>query len=194
MPAKVAVASHQSFVQKHLNEILLVSFAWWAVITFLAISFYLTHTVPAQSIRGGQTPATQSAPAQIDQTPATQSDPVRTVQTSTTKSVPIHFAAATLDPSVAIAITGDNTMWRLTAEGWQDISRMVEQEQPTSQTFQNIHPAIWTALMLLAASILVIMVSSDKEVKRLFRRQTKNDTQPRNVPPLNPMFPPVAKK
>jgi hypothetical protein len=194
MPKAIAHANHQNLVQKHLNEILLVSFAWWAVITFLAISFYLTQTVPAQSIGGGNTPANQPAPAQTQQPSAEQPTPVQAVQISTKQSVPTHLAAARLAPNGSIAITGDNTMWRLTADGWQDISRMVEQEQPTNQIFQDIHPAIWTALMLLAASILVIMVSSDKDVKRLFGRENKSDSQPRTAPPLNPMFPPVAKK
>ena len=68
----------------------------------------------------------------------------------------------------------DNTMWRYTSDGWRDISMAVDPPPANKPFIEGVHPAIWTAMLLLASLLLLVRASSDEELKTLLSRSSNH--------------------
>ncbi|MEL7498699.1 MAG: hypothetical protein AAFN77_13915 [Planctomycetota bacterium] len=64
--------------------------------------------------------------------------------------------------------SAENTiMWRYTNEGWQDVSALIVPEDQSSEGIENVHPLVWSALVALGVSMLVIWASNESDIAKL---------------------------
>ena len=94
----------------------------------------------------------------------------------TLQKMPLQFVSDTCASlsrtNLTATIAPDNTMWRRTTDGWQDISMAVDPPPANNYVLEGVHPAIWTAMLLLSSLLLLIMASSNHDVKKLLGQQS----------------------
>ena len=163
----------------------LVSFGAFVIVVLLSIAFIWYDTAnPPQSnkagVNHGEVDHSEDGQVQNRQLkgvlPETPNDsvaaagptpllkPRRFVSSAATGLTWIIQLNATLSP--------DNTMWRYTQDGWHDISMMANPPPVNKSGLQGIHPAIWTAMLLLSSLLLLIMASNDADIKKLLSRSS----------------------
>ena len=72
-----------------------------------------------------------------------------------------------------VQATADNPTgsYRFTTNGWEDSSNWrINGEETKVKFIDNIHPLIWTLIVVLVAFGLAILVSDDKNVERLWSK------------------------
>ena len=91
--------------------------------------------------------------------------------TPTLQKRPLRFVSATSACLSRIplnaTLTLDNTMWRYTKDGWNDISMAADPPPVNKPLLEGVHPVIWTAMLLLSSLLLLIMAASDEEIRNL---------------------------
>ena len=74
-------------------------------------------------------------------------------------------------PTVAAATEATPNPWRYTRNGWEDSRQWtLAQEQIRVEWIDQIHPLLWTTLVVLAGLIALIGLSDDVTCDRLLRR------------------------
>lgn len=59
-------------------------------------------------------------------------------------------------------------MWRYTNEGWQDVASLIEPQPESSPVLEKVHPLVWTGVIVLGVSMLMVFASNDEDVEGLF--------------------------
>lgn len=158
-----------NFYYKHLSEIWIVSIGAMAVIVFLSSAFYFYDANkvegPAPAIgHVNSQPNSEDLIADFRSDSFSNQGPILIHQffgwSSQFAIASTHFHAV---------VSPNNTMWRYTVDGWQDISLMAEQNEPAQSMLQSVHPLIWTTLTLLGVLLLLVMASSENEVNKLVK-------------------------
>lgn len=60
-------------------------------------------------------------------------------------------------------------MWRYTSEGWQDVAALIEPQPESSPVLEKVHPLVWTGVIVLGVSMLMVFASNDEDVEELFK-------------------------
>jgi len=154
-----------------------------AIVAFLSVAFlwFDASNLPTNNPSTGEThhPALFKRPdKQPDVEPSAPSqDLIATTRTSFAKA-PIKFTSASLGSldygNLNATFTLDKTIWRYTTDGWQDISKANNRSQTPKPLLENVHPAIWTTMLILASLLLLLMFCSERDVNRLLSPATHN--------------------
>jgi hypothetical protein len=180
MPTKKS--NHRSnstnFYSKHVAEIWILSIGVMAIVLFLSASFYWFDATniegPNRSIRrvdrkakSEELIASHESEIFIDHAAGLVNGVIRWSS---------DFAVSSM--TFGAVVSPDNSMWRYTNDGWKDISLMAEQGPTTEPLLESVHPWIWTALMLFGVLLMLVMASSEKEVRKLMGHEPELADRP----------------
>ncbi len=160
--------TQSNFDNKYSAKIVCFSVSVVAVVVFLSVAFFWfdATNLPSSNSSSNEDPLPY---LKTDQLVASQ-DLIATAY-SLLKNTHIEFSPSVFSSFVSAnlnaTISPDNSMWRYTPDGWKDISMVSNQAQSPKPLIERVHPAIWTAILLLSSLLLLIMASNDKEVRRL---------------------------
>ena len=86
---------------------------------------------------------------------------------------PAHIDA---HPAAASATETDANPWRHTVNGWEDSRQWTRNEnQMRVEWIDDVHPLLWTSLVVLAGLIALVALSDDNACNRLLGQTDGSD-------------------
>ncbi len=167
-----------NFIKKNNTDMMRLAFGAFAIVVFLSAAFLrfdATSLPPSNSTIGEPHPPAVMQPMKKSPAPS-QGEIAET--SSPTKKAPFQFVSTAQENFVYSDLNAtaalDKETWRYTTDGWRDISMMNNQPQFPKPILENVHPAIWTAMLFLSSLLLLVMACSDQDIKRLLSRNKEN--------------------
>lgn len=167
-----------TFLKQNNTDHICLALGAIAIVVFLAVTFFWfdATSLPPNNSTIGETHQPAVKQRNVDQ-PAPSQDLIAVTNSPILKA-PFEFTSHTqgslaygnLNATFAL----DNRIWRYTTDGWQDISNITNRAQTPTPLLENVHPAIWTAMLFLSSLLLLIMACSDQDIERLFSRDAGN--------------------
>jgi len=166
-----------NFLKKNATELFCLAVGTMVIIVFLSIAFLWFD---ASNLTTNHPPTDKThQPAFIEQ-PAQSKDLIAVTNETLTKA-PFEFASNALG-SLNAVFTLDKMVWRYTTDGWQDISKANNRSQTPKPLLENVHPMIWTTMLILASLLWLLMFCNQRDVDQLLSPATHNDGEQEMLP------------
>ncbi len=174
-----ASTTNSTFLKKNDTEMFCLALGTLAIIVFLSAAFlwFDATNLPTNNSSPSETHQPAIKHPDVDQ-PAPAQDLIAITGSPITKA-PFEF---TSNPhgnlsygNLNAAFTLDKIVWRYTADGWQDISKVNNRSQPPKPFLENVHPVIWTAMLILASLLLLLMFCSQRDVDQLLAQASTSN-------------------
>ena len=179
--------NNSTFFKKNDTEMLCLALCTLAIIAFLSIAFlwFDATNLPASNFSIDETHQPAIKTPDFDQ-PAPSQNMVA-VASSPLAKAPFEFASnphGSLNyRNLNATFTLDKMVWRYTTDGWQDISKVNNRSQTPKPLLENVHPAIWTAMLILASLLLLLMFCSQRDVDQLLSPASASNGSNKEVQP-----------
>ena len=171
---------------KNNTEIVCLSLGALSIIVFLSVAFLWFD---ATNLPTSNSPIGEIHQPAVKHSDAHQPAPSQDVAVagSPPKKAPFELIST---PHRSLAyknlnatFTVDKMIWRYTADGWQDISKVNNRSQTPKPLLENVHPAIWTAMLILASLLLLLMFCSQRDVDQLLSQAATSDGGNQKIQP-----------
>ena len=179
--------NNSTFFKKNDTEMLCLALCTLAIIAFLSIAFlwFDATNLPASNFSIDETHQPAIKTPDFDQPAPSQN--LVAVASSPLAKAPFEFASnphGSLNyRNLNATFTLDKMVWRYTTDGWQDISKVNNRSQTPKPLLENVHPAIWTAMLILASLLLLLMFCSQRDVDQLLSPASASNGSNKEVQP-----------
>ena len=177
--------TNSTFLKKNDAEMFCLALGTLAIVVFLSVAFlwFDATNLPTNNSSINETPH----PA-VKHSDAHQSAPSQDlIAGSHLSKAPFEFNSISHGSlnyrNLNATFTLDKMVWRYTTDGWQDISKVNNRSQTPKPFLENVHPAIWTAMLILASLLLLLMFCSQRDVDQLLSQASISDSGNQKMQP-----------
>ena len=179
--------TNSNFLKKNDIEMFCLALGTLAIIVFLSAAFlwFDATNLPTNNSSADKTHQPAIKHPDVDQ-PAPSQDLIAVTGSPITKA-PFEF---TSNPhgrlnygNLNAAFILDKMVWRYTADGWQDISKVNNRSQTPKPLLENVHPVIWTTMLILSSLLLLLMFCSQRDVDQLLAQTSTSKGGDKEIQP-----------
>ena len=180
--------TNSNFLKKKSDiETFCLALGTLAIIVFLSAAFlrFDATNLPTNNSSAGETHQPAIKHPNIDQSASPQ-DLIAVTRWPTTKA-PYEFTSnphgSLTYGNLNATFTLDKMVWRYTADGWQDISKVNNRSQTPKPLLENVHPVIWTTMLILSSLLLLLMFCSQRDVDKLLAQASTSNGRDKETQP-----------
>ena len=179
--------TNPNFLKKNDIETFYLALGTLTIIVFLSVAFlrFDATNLPTNNSSAGETHQPAIKHPNIDLSASSQ-DLIAVTGWPITKT-PYEFTSSPHGSlnygSLNATFTLDKTVWRYTADGWQDISKVNNRSQTPKPLLENVHPVIWTTMLILSSLLLLLMFCSQRDVDQLLAQASTSNGGDKEMQP-----------